>query len=774
MADTKWMASEEDGSKSGASVQNSASRPQPAQSHAGLQRLLLVLFAGGLVQILIRIQDWAQNPLSHVPRVDAAHNWEWASRIAGGELIGDVPFFGAPLAPYVAGLLRALGGGLLAWQVLGVVFLMGAAALVGRAAMRAFGGALAPALAAGLVLLTTDCAHAPGRVLSGPLQLLLMAWVLERVVACLLQPDMRRALWLGAAAGVTTLAWPVMLPLTMLLALWVAWVAGARAGIGAALMALVCIAPATLHNLAASGDLIPVTAHAGVTFYHGNNPRADGTITGSGLSMDKSAHQREALEQTREALGPEAGWSDVSGYFFSRGFEWWVAEPSRALGLALRKGSLFLAGRHYGDIDLVTLERGEVLSTLWLAFLPSQLVVALGILAGLMGLRRNPRIVLPALLLILAAMGVVVIFWYTPRYRLPVVPAASFLIAGAVANGAMNRRTWKIGMVTLVGLSMVFSRTGWDDANRWRSGFHLALAQAHMDMGSLGAARDQARLSEEAWYLGGRYRDQAGGPRAAILLAELMGGPEGLAELLALADKSLGDGDLQRRAGIGLAEAERLPEALIRFEAAARLDPLDWRARQGWGAALLQSGEGEQAAQILDGALALAPREPDVLYTRGLAAEMTGDDQRALEWARETLVHGPRHQQGRDLLVRQLLKLGLRRELVELLEAWLEETPDLWPARSLCAWVLATAADETLRDGKRALALLNQQFPDPPNPDALDTLAAAFAAAGDFEAAQGMISKAITLSGDWPDEMRAGLLERQASYTRREVWIEAP
>ena len=763
MADTKWMASEEDGSKSGASVQNSASRPQPAQSHAGLQRLLLVLFAGGLVQILIRIQDWAQNPLSHVPRVDAAHNWEWASRIAGGELIGDVPFFGAPLAPYVAGLLRALGGGLLAWQVLGVVFLMGSAALVGRAAMRAFGGALAPALAAGLVLFTTDCAHAPGRVLSGSLQLLLMAWVLERVVACLLQPDMRRALWLGAAAGVTTLAWPVMLPLTMLLALWVAWVAGARAGLGAALMALVCIAPATLHNFASSGELIPVTAHAGVTFYHGNNPLADGTITGSGLSMDKSVHQREALEQTREALGPEAGWSDVSGYFFSRGLEWWVAEPGRALGLALRKGSLFMGARHYGDIDLVTLERGEVLSTLWLAFLPSQLVVALGILAGLMGLRRNPRKVLPALLLILAAMGIVVVFWYTPRYRLPVVPAASFLIAGAVANGAMNRRIWIAGIATLMGLSFGLESIGWDDENRWRAGFHLALAQAHMDMGSPAAARAQARLSE-----------QAGEPRAAILLAELMGGPEGLAELLALADQSLEDGDLQRRAAIGLAGAERLPEALIRFEAAARLDPLDWRAHQGWGAALLQSGEGEQAAQVLDGALALAPREPDVLYTRGLAAEMTGDDQRALEWARETLLHGPRHQQGRDLLVRQLLKSGLRRELVELLEAWLEETPDLWPARSLCAWVLATAADETLRDGKRALALLNQQFPDPPNPDALDTLAAAFAAAGDFEAAQGMISKAITLSGDWPDEMRAGLFERQASYTRREVWIEAP
>jgi len=738
-------------------------QPNLAQNSAGQQRLLLVLLAGFLVQILIRVQDWAQNPLSHVPRVDAAHNWEWAGRIARGELIGDMPFFGAPLAPYVVGLVRALGGGLLAWQVLGGVFVLGAAALVGRAVMRAFGGATAPALAAGLVLFSTECAHAPGRVLSGSLQLLLVAWVIERTVACVLQPDLRRALWLGAAAGVTTLAWPVMLPLLLLLVLWVVWIAGAKAGMGAAFAAVVCIAPATLHNLAASGDLIPVTAHAGVTFYHGNNFRADGTITGSGLSMDKSVHQREALEQTRVALGPDAGWSDVSGHFFSRGLEWWKSEPKRAFGLALRKGALFLGGRNYGDIDLVTLEREEVLPTLWLAPLPSHLVVALGILAGLLGLRRNARCLLPALLLTLSALGVVVVFWYTPRYRLPVVPAASFLVAGGVSLAVMQRSRWLAAAALLIVLSLVVERIGWDDADRWRGGFHLALAQAYSDLGNREAASAQALLA-----------DQAGEARAAILLAELRGGNEGLVALLALADQSPGDGNLQRRVAVALAQAGHLPAALERFEAAAQANPLDWRALQGWGAALLQADAAGQALGILDNVLDLAPTEPDVLYTCGLAAEMLGDDQRALKLARETLVHGPDHQPGRDLLVRQLLRAGLSVELVELLEVWLAETPELWAIRSLCAWLLATTPDAELRDGVRALELLQDHLPDPPSPDSLDTLAAAQAAAGDFSAAQGTIVRALDLGADWPEEMRAGLLERQAAYGREEAWIESP
>lgn len=737
--------------------------PTPAQQRAGFQRLLFVLLAGALAQILIRVQDWNQNPFSRIPRVDAAHNWEWAGRIAQGELVGDAPFFGAPLAPYVAGLLRYLGGDLLAWQMLSSLALVGAAALVGRAVMRAFGGAVAPALAAGLVLFTTDCAHAPGRVLSGSLQLFLMGLLLDRAVALVVTRDTRRALLLGAVVGCTTLVWPVMLPLTGLLALWAGWLAGRGAGMGVFLTAALFILPATVHNYAASGDLIPVTAHAGVTFYHGNNPGADGTITGSGLSMDKAAHQREALEETRSALGPEAGWSKVSGHFFSRGFAWWQAEPSRALGLALRKGAMFLGGRHYGDIDLVTLERGEVASALWLAPIPSQFVVGLGLLAGVWGLRKNLRRFLPALLLVLAALGVVLVFWYTPRYRLPVVPAASFLVAGAIAMGVMTRRVWILCGVFLMALSWGVERIGWDDAGRWRGGFHLALAQAHRELGDDNAASVQALLAQEQ-----------GEQRAAILLAELMGGQDGLRVLVDLADRRPEDGNLQRRLAIALAQGGDLPGALVRFEQAADLDPLDWRARQGWGATLLQTGALQRAVEVLGEAQDLAPHEPDVLYTQGLVAEAMDDSERALALAQETLLYGPSHQPARDLLVRQLLVTGQKQELIQVLEAWIAETPELWPARSLCAWLLATDQDKAVRDGARALALLEGHFPLSPEPDALDTLAAAQAAAGDFEGARKTILRALELSKQWPEEMRGGLLRRQAAYGRGEAWIEAP
>ncbi len=112
--------------------------------------------------------------------------------------------------------------------------------------------------------------------------------------------------------------------------------------------------------------------------------------------------------------------------------------------------------------------------------------------------------------------------------------------------------------------------------------------------------------------------------------------------------------------------------------------------------------------------------------------------------------------------------------LVEALEDWIRETSDLWPARSLCAWLLATAADDRVRDGARALALLREHFPASHDPDSLDTLAAAQAVAGKFEAAQETILRALELSQDWSPQMRGGLLSRQAAYGRGEAWIETP
>ena len=73
---------------------------------------------------------------------------------------------------------------------------------------------------------------------------------------------------LGITLGLTALANPTFLLGLPALALWAGWRRGETGGLRTILTILVpgllTIAPATLHNAAACGELIPISAQAGI------------------------------------------------------------------------------------------------------------------------------------------------------------------------------------------------------------------------------------------------------------------------------------------------------------------------------------------------------------------------------------------------------------------------------------------------------------------------------------------------------------------------------
>ncbi len=88
------------------------------------------------------------------------------------------------------------------------------------------------------------------------------------------------------------------------------------------------------------------------------------------------------------------------------------------------------------------------------------------------------------------------------------------------------------------------------------------------------------------------------------------------------------------------------------------------------------------------------------------------------------------------------------------------------------AYLLATSADDKLRDGKRAVELAEKakQLEPTPTPDLLDTLAAAFAEAGDFDQAIETQKQAIDLATDGRREIfREPLKLYEGRQPRREI-----
>ncbi len=99
----------------------------------------------------------------------------------------------------------------------------------------------------------------------------------------------------------------------------------------------------------------------------------------------------------------------------------------------------------------------------------------------------------------------------------------------------------------------------------------------------------------------------------------------------------------------------------------------------------------------------------------------------------------------------------------------LDLVPDNSNFNNLLAWLLATCPDASVRDGKRAVVLAQKACdlnPDKPNPGALDTLAAAFAEAGDFANAVKTENDAIKAlqKASLKFEARLALYQRNQSY----------
>ncbi len=562
-----------------------------ARFRRGLMGLVLL---GAVSQYLIQSQAYSVNPMALVPQVDAATIWEHAGRIAGGEIVGDQPYDTAPLVLWVAGALRALGGGLVAWGVFQSVLHVATAVLIAlftRGFATSLGSVEGPhqgmrsiatsagLLAGALFLVLDEPAASTSRVLSASLQLFLASSLL-----LLLRPKppvasasaLRDRLGAGAVLGLFCLAYPPMMAGVPMLALWVYFTSGknvreALALVGAAGLAIL---PATIHNVRASGELIPISAQAGLTFYHGNNSEADGTIAPVGVVNNKGEQAADSLNQARAVLGPDAGWKDASNYWMGKGLEWWGEAPGAAAKLAFVKLWYALSGQRYGDVYQPWRERDDgVASRLWLAPLPLAWLMPLALVAllRLLWVRTGRANAVPLAVMVVVPIAVVVAFFYTPRYRMPSAAAVVPLVAMLVASLAVEAKTsGRARASVLAGLALLVGAAS-GTLNRWggfdvdATGIHelrfyerMASASGRLDRHGNGArylekvlrldpANDEnrGRLFDLVWYLAASSEAAERDPAAALevtenLIAEFGPAPP-LLDVRGTAKAALGD-----------------------------------------------------------------------------------------------------------------------------------------------------------------------------------------------------------------------------------------
>ena len=193
----------------------------------------------------------------------------------------------------------------------------------------------------------------------------------------------------------------------------------------------------------------------------------------------------------------------------------------------------------------------------------------------------------------------------------------------------------------------------------------------------------------------------------------------------------------------------RIQDAVAPLREAIRLEPNHARAHNNLGIALQNLGQFDQAMRHYHLALQAWPDFAQAHNNLALGLHQQKNTESAIEHLRRAVRIKPNYAEAHYNLAFMLAAAGQLddvpvhfREALRLKSGWSA------PALNNIAWIQATHPDAALRDPRQAIALATRacQLTGRQHPGFLDTLAAAYAAAGQFEKAIATAGAAIELA----------------------------
>ena len=299
------------------------------------------------------------------------------------------------------------------------------------------------AAAAALLAVYPLLAYLAGLHLTENLFLFLLLLVLWQAACVAERPTVRRAAWLGALIGLAALTRAVFVMFLPFLIVWTVGVWGLRSPIGYRVFgaALICAAaviiPWTVRNYAVLGAVIPVQGNAGVVFWAGNNPAADGGLVwpGPGTWTDGP------LPDNGRYGWRGVGQAEENRRYLRAAADWITTHPGDYLALLGRKiVRLYGLTRTAAGRDLRVPPAVSAFQAFFLAAAAAGLTLA----------RRRWRALWIFVVMILFTNLIAVVFSGSTRYATPMIPSLALYAGVALAAATARVR----GALTPSGVSL--------------------------------------------------------------------------------------------------------------------------------------------------------------------------------------------------------------------------------------------------------------------------------------------------------------------------------
>jgi 4-amino-4-deoxy-L-arabinose transferase-like glycosyltransferase len=431
-------------------------------------RYAAAIFLLALAFRVAYLSEAGQRPDFQIFYMDEEYNLEWAKSLATGvwqapyDQLQDAPYFRAPLYSYfLAGLFLLFGFNTMLARLIQIIMGSISCVLAYGVAARCLGQRVG--LVAGVLCsLYWVLAYFDSQFLQPVLLIFLLLAGLLLAFLAADKRDARLAGLGGLAFGLYAITRPEIMVFLPFLFWWALGITkGApslmRRWFVAALLVGFVLPPAatTLRNGIVAHDWVAVASQGGVNFYIGNNAESNGAqavVPGTHATWWGGYEDTRAIAE--RAAGESLKASEVSAYWFRRGFAFMRDEPARWLRLTLRKALLFV-----GNVELPNNEPYEARRATYLSLrvVPLGFGLLLGLFAvsvpGWLGLRAGRRSGRAAagvegdpqarlrrsyLALILQFLGVyaltTIAFFVTGRFRAPLVPLVAMGAAATIVT----------------------------------------------------------------------------------------------------------------------------------------------------------------------------------------------------------------------------------------------------------------------------------------------------------------------------------------------------
>ena len=548
--------------------------------------LFLAVFAVAIalrVAYLVQIQE---NVSFQIISLDSDLYDQRALEILRSDFWGRDVFYSAPLYPYFLALVYAVAGpSFAAVRVVQIVLGSLTAVLVVLYAERTFGSPVSW-IAGFVAALYAPFVFSSATILGTTLAVFLVTLGLVLFSRTEAEGRRRDALMLlsGVAIGLACLLRPNMV---LVLPLWVVSLAALSRGtrwirpsiaflVGGALV----VAPVTARNAVVGRDFVPISSHGGVNFWIGNHPGATGTFD-LPPGIRGTPEQVNLIDSTRlatQAAGRNLKPSEVSAFWFQKGWAYIRENPGESAGLLVRKVRMFWNRIEIPlNVNFHFLERSSPF--LRIPLMHFGLISPLALLGIGLTLRRW-RTLLPAHAVVIATFAGGVAFFVSGRYRLPVVPILIVLASYALwwlVRAARQRRWGPLAVAGGIGVALAVHANvpveGFDVERSFaRDHYYLAVhyrSQQQLDL-ALRHYEESLRRNPDFWL---SYNGRG------VCLAEIGRLDEAVASFRKAIDLVPTRAEPWTNLGIALATHGRVEDAVPCWERALTLDPGDEGAR---------------------------------------------------------------------------------------------------------------------------------------------------------------------------------------------------